>query len=493
MRRQERQSRKIRFYIIISLIYFVLGGLLSAAIFSSPHSPKIQVKLYFLGEEIGCRKELSSRIHQLGRSFLASQFELYDGEGFKTTFLPRQIGVTIDYERIMRLINIIEKNKGDIASYIKKNRSALSGEEAKINLPVPVKILYQDAQDFLLNLKFSYDRKPQSARLDMESRKIIPHINGRMLLLDETISSIEMALTKGSKRAKMAVAIISPRRKVDELKEVDISTVLGWFETPYCRERRCWDRNHNLKLGAKILDGTIIWPGEIFDFNKVLGPRTEARGFRLAPTIEQGTLTMSPGGGTCQTASTLYAAAFFAGMELIQRRPHSRPSGYILLGLDATVTFPNINLIFRNPFDFPVVIHYKVENGKMRVEILGKERRRIVHFVRRITQQIPYREKIIEEPDWPKGFKVISQRGIDGYRVRRYRVIWEGSHVERELTENFYPPTPQIVHVGTNPSISRKGFAPSLKPDTRSPYHADKRIKIYMDEKGGFKKIIANW
>ena len=61
-----------------------------------------------------------------------------------------------------------------------------------------------------------------------------------------------------------------------------------------------------------------------------------------------------------------------------------------------------------------------------------------------------------------------------------------------EVTEDVYPPTPQIVEVGTNKSMSSKDFTPPAG-DTHKPYQADKRIKFYMDENGKYQKIIANW
>ncbi len=334
--------------------------------------------------------------------------------------------------------------------------------------------------------------KTTAARLALEGRAVVPHQVGRTMSVDETLHNIEVGLAAGAGRIEIGRIEEQPLTRTADIESLDISTVLAWFETPYCLMKRCLDRNANLELGGKILDGTVIEPGQTFDFNEALGERTEARGFRPAPTIESGELVPTPGGGTCQTASTLHAAAFFAGLEILERRQHSRPSGYILLGLDSTVTWPNINLRIRNPFDFPVVIHYVVAEGKMRVEILGKGRPRMVHFVRRVTQKTPYEEQVVEMPDWPAGVEVVQQLGIDGFRVRRYRIVWEGTRAWREVTEDVYPPTPQITAIGTSKSIPAKGFVPPTG-DTHSPYQADLRIKYYLDWDGDFQKIIANW
>jgi len=477
--------------ILIGIGYFLMGGIIAYALFSAPQgSEKASLEIFLLGKKLNLDNSLHLQITSIGRHFIANPVELTDNQGMSIFFVPRDVGISIDYARLERIVRMIIENKGDVARFLQKYARNSSNS---INLPLPLSIDYDKLGWYVLNLKYKYDKKPQEAKFDMDKKVIIPHSDGFEIMVDETIAEIEKGLTKGKNKIALSAVRTKPQSRYEDLVKIDISQVLGWYETPYCLMAKCLDRNNNLELGGKILDGTIVGPGEIFDFNEALGPRTEVRGFKPAPTIEQGTLTLSPGGGTCQTASTLYAAAFFAGMELLERRPHSRPSGYILLGLDATVTYPNINLVFRNPYDFPVVIHYKVKDGKMRVEILGKERRRIVHFIRRVTQVIPHDEKVIEESGWPKGVSVVTQLGIDGYRVRRYRVIWEGTRAWREMTENYYPPTTKITHVGTNSSMSPKGFVPPLLPDDHTPYSADSRIRFYLDENGEFKKIVAGW
>ena len=158
-------------------------------------------------------------------------------------------------------------------------------------------------------------------------------------------------------------------------------------------------------------------PGETFDFNDVVGPRDEANGYKVAPVIAEGELVDGIGGGTCQISGTLHGAAFFAGLEIVERYPHTRPSSYIKLGLDATVVYPTINFRMKNPFPFPVVLHQTVKNGVVRAEILGPRRTRTVTLIRRILEAIPYEE--VERPDktLPAGVRVLGQRGVAGLQA----------------------------------------------------------------------------
>ena len=98
---------------------------------------------------------------------------------------------------------------------------------------------------------------------------------------------------------------------------IDFDTVLGFFETRYNTAKKYADRTYNLRLAASRLDGMVLMPGDVFDFNEVVGPRDEAHGYKVAPVIAQGELVDGIGGGTCQVSGTLHAAAFFAGLEIV--------------------------------------------------------------------------------------------------------------------------------------------------------------------------------
>ena len=207
---------------------------------------------------------------------------------------------------------------------------------------------------------------------------------------------------------------------------VSFGEVLGWFETRYATDKKHEARTFNLRLAASKLDGHVILPGETFDFNEVVGPRDEANGYKVAPVIAQGELVDGIGGGTCQIAGTLHGAAFFAGLDIVERHPHTRPSFYIKMGLDATVVYPTITLRLRNSFDHPVVLHETVRDGVVRAEILGPKRSRTVTFVRKIDEVLPFTEVERPDPKLPKGARVLSQRGIPGFRTHRYRMVATG-------------------------------------------------------------------
>jgi hypothetical protein len=210
----------------------------------------------------------------------------------------------------------------------------------------------------------------------------------------------------------------------------------------------------------------------VFDFNETVGPRDEANGYKVAKVIAEGELVDGIGGGTCQISGTLHGAAFFAGLDIVERYPHTRPSGYIKMGMDATVVYPTINFRIRNSFPFPIVLHETVKNGLVRAEILGTKRTRTVTLIRRIDAALPFEEVERPDKDLPNGMRVLGQRGVPGFKLRRYRIIREGDHAVRERWDDTYPPTSQIVRVGAG---DMKDIA--KPPDDQHPeYLADELL-----------------
>src|SRR5260221_7960731 len=170
-----------------------------------------------------------------------------------------------------------------------------------------------------------------------------------------TLAGLERPLAAGQPKAPLVFASQAGRRTKKDLGHVAVDTVLGFFETNYDRSAKAAARTYNLRLAASKIDGTVLLPGETFDFNELVGPRDEANGYKVAPVIAEGELVDGIGGGTCQISGTLHGAAFFAGLDIVERYPHTRPSAYIKMGLDATVVLPSNHLPVKNSFHFPVV------------------------------------------------------------------------------------------------------------------------------------------
>jgi hypothetical protein len=146
------------------------------------------------------------------------------------------------------------------------------------------------------------------------------------------------------------------------------------------------------------------------------------------------------------------------------------------MGLDATVVYPNIDLKIRNGFGVPVVLKFTTGGGVARAEVLGPRRDRTVTFIRHIDEVVPFTERSVDDATLPRGARILRQRGIDGYAIRRYRVIRQGARAIRETGSDRYPATQQIWRVGTGamPLVPAE-----LPPDDPHPeYIADQYLSL---------------
>lgn len=434
----------------LGISYLLLPPLLKEEPDNKPKAPPV---LRVGGTEVQKTGDLVANALDLVRRYAQGELRIKLPDGSVRKIRRSILGAEIDRVRLAAFVR--ESQQDDSA--LRRNHANKRPGEA-LDIPLPIKLDTETATAKLLELKGELDAAATDAFVDLNERKLRPEKIGHRLDVYATLARIDAALRDGQDEVEAAVEKIMPKLSASSLGNVKFDQVLGYFETRYTQGAKSKDRTYNLRQAASKLDGAVVMPGEIFDFNEVVGPRDEAHGYRVAPVIAQGELVDGLGGGTCQISGTLHGAVFFAGLEVVERYPHSRPSYYIKLGLDATVVYPTINFRFRNNFDFPIVLHETVSNGVVRAEILGPERKLTVTYFRRIDEVIPFEEVERETPKLPEGTRVLAQRGIPGFKTMSSRVVRDGAYAVRTKWTDTYPPTMQIVNVGTGPKdLEAKG------------------------------------
>jgi vancomycin resistance protein YoaR len=381
------------------------------------------------------------------RRYAAGEIAIKLPDGSTRKIRRAVLGAEIDRVRLAAYVHEAER----ASSPVRRAHDQKHAADEPLDVPLPLTVDAAEAVARLLDIKVEVDTPARDAYIDLEKRELKPEAVGYRLDVYGTLARIDAAFRKGDDTVDAAVETVPPRLTAAELGNVRFDHVLGYFETRYSQGGKSKERTYNLRLAASKLDGTVLMPGQVFDFNATVGPRDEAHGYRVAPVIAQGELVDGLGGGTCQISGTLHGAAFFAGLAMVERYPHTRPSYYIKLGLDATVVYPAINFRFRNTFDVPIVLHETVANGVVRAEILGPERKLTVTYFRRIDEVLPFDEVERKTPKLPEGVRALAQRGIPGFRTSSSRVIRDGAYATRERWSSAYPPTTQIIHVGTGP------------------------------------------
>lgn len=181
------------------------------------------------------------------------------------------------------------------------------------------------------------------------------------------------------------------------------------------------ERNTNIKLAARRMNGRVILPRQEFSFNETVGPReTETSDFEAAPVLTSKGKSLGLGGGICQVAGTLYNAALLANLGIMERHPHSQVVRYLPPGRDATVAQDGTDLVLKNTSEQAV---------RLKAEVSGN------HLTFSFWSPQPKKSdvQIITTPRSP---------GIPGYRVgvvAERVVIRDGKVVRRErLSEDRY-------------------------------------------------------
>lgn len=150
------------------------------------------------------------------------------------------------------------------------------------------------------------------------------------------------------------------------------------------------NRSHNIALAAKAINNAVVFPGEVFSFNKVVGKRTKEKGYLQAKVIVKGELSEGIGGGICQVSTTLFNAIDHAGLQIVQRYSHSRNVSYVLPGRDATVSWDGPDFSFKNKYNQPILIRVYAGEGRMFVTIYSTD---MIEYkpriVRKTSKQLP--------------------------------------------------------------------------------------------------------
>ncbi len=185
----------------------------------------------------------------------------------------------------------------------------------------------------------------------------------------------------------------------------------------------CEPRVHNIQLIARTLDGYVVYPGETFSINKVVGPRTRAKGYVPAPVLCGGAYCEGIGGGISQFATTMFNAIFWGGYEEVTHRPHSIWIDRYPRGIEATLGYPNLDVAFRNDTVTPVTIRTRYTDTSITVELWGNAGGWQVSGYHPIGAT----KSVIE---------VIDDGGSDGRKVSGKATGFPSVRIERTITQH---------------------------------------------------------
>jgi vancomycin resistance protein YoaR len=386
--------------------------------------------------------------------------------------------------------NIIEEafNFGKTGNLIKRYKELKDLENEPVVYELEFTLDEAAANSVLAEKCAEYETPAQNATLTRENGKFVvtEEQRGRKIDYEASVQLLnEFILNEWDHEdgasIELSVVVDEPQYTKEQLAKVQ--DVLGTFTTSYADSNS--NRSTNVANGAKLINGTILYPGEEFSAYEKCSPFTSANGYRAAGAYENGKVIDSIGGGICQVSTTLYNAVIRAELEITERHPHSMIVGYVQLSADAAIAGTYKDLKFKNNTDTPIYIEAYTEGKKITFTIYGQETRpegRTIDFKQETLKVIPAGAEVVtEDPNLPAGTRKVTQSAHTGYVAVLYKYVYQdGKLVSKEqFNKSSYSASPAYVTVGTggaeDPSVPTyadpyvEPMAPTTTPDTTTP------------------------
>ena len=207
---------------------------------------------------------------------------------------------------------------------------------------------------------------PLSAQYDSETKLVSDSVVGvdfdyvsAVALLDDTESG---------KSISIDVEYTQPQVTREYLENLLFRDMIGECVTQIAGSE---NRLNNILLSSDAVSGIILEPGEDFSFNRIVGKRTSARGYKSAPAFSGGQVVQAIGGGICQVSSTIYSAIKDSDIRVTERHAHGRPVTYLPRGRDATVSWGTLDFRFVNNTEYPLRVDVDVDGRTLTVRVFG--------------------------------------------------------------------------------------------------------------------------
>ncbi len=235
----------------------------------------------------------------------------------------------------------------------------------------PVEIVVKSQEPEPIDVERIYNevkKDPVDAYYTTNPFSVQPSENG----VDFNISLDEAkSIVTAEKKDEYSIPLkfISPKVTTNMIGTEAFPDLLSSYSTRFSTYDK--NRSTNITLAARKVNGTVLMPGETFSYNKVVGARTIAAGYKEAGVYVNGQVTTGIGGGICQVSSTLYNAAVYANLDIVQRTNHMFVSSYVPISRDATVSYGSLDFQFKNNRNYPIKIVCSVSGGVCNFQIFG--------------------------------------------------------------------------------------------------------------------------
>ncbi|HVC34342.1 MAG TPA: VanW family protein [Chloroflexota bacterium] len=317
---------------------------------------------------------------------------------------------------------------------------------------------------YVAGLAKQIDRPASNARFHDSGGQISvlrASVAGQLLDQPGAIAAIQQAAVSADGRTVvMPVSTIAPSFGSQDAARLNGIQLIAQNSTSYVGSIP--PRRHNVELATSTLNGVVVPPGQIFSFNKELGPQTLDRGFQVGYGIiaeGNGVVKTVPsvGGGICQVSTTLFQPVFWSGYEIEERHWHAywiahyASHGYP--GLDDTVDDTSgLDFQFKNTTANPLLIQSSTDGSHVTFSIYGVPPTWKVSVAKPVVTNVVKTDRTLQvesDSTLAPGERVYTEAAEDGFTVTVKRTVDEGNGVVRDLTlRSVYAPSHNVIAVG---------------------------------------------
>jgi vancomycin resistance protein YoaR len=320
------------------------------------------------------------------------------------------------------------------------------------------------ARDWLLRLARRVEKPAKDATFSVDGSRVqvVAARPGTRLDVARAADSVLRAASR--RRTELRVAQLPVEESPAKLstaaaRAMHIRGLVSSYTTEY---GGIPNRIHNVELVSHLVDETLIDPGATFSFNQTTGERNAAKGFLEAPVIVNGELTTGLGGGVCQVSTTVFNAAFEAGLKITDRTNHALYISHYPQGRDATVDYPSVDLKFVNDTGNWLLLRTFVSSSSLTVSLYGTPmHRRVVSATGSLVSHgVPPVKKTVD-PSLARGEKVVEDYGVPAMTTSVTRDVYtaDGKLLYHDVWYSSYRAEPKLVRIAP----------PKKKPKNEQP------------------------
>ena len=364
------KARRKKFFKIIMtvIITIVMSIVLAAGIFNIVYldNDKIAKNMYINDIDVS-DMEIDEAREALSKEFKLKDL-VFSYDGKKYTIDSEKVDLSYDIEDVVK--EAYDYTRG--GSYLENLTNYLKLKEKRVDKTITVEYNNEKMVKELGLLSEKINKEPKSAEISVDGGhiKVTKSVDGKKVNIDENLKLVKKSIDKSDKTPiKLSVETTKPEYTTEELSKID--TKLGEYKTEFASSND--KRIHNIKKAAEATDKIILESGEQFSYNNLTGKTNAENGYQDAKVMINGELVESPGGGVCQTSSTIFNAAVLAGMKIDVVKNHSASLKYVPIGRDATVTDSGQDFKFTNAYENAVYIRNYIEGKSIKTVIYGSK------------------------------------------------------------------------------------------------------------------------